>query len=188
MLTSIEICNAALGAIGENPIASFADPDRVSRAASMIFEPARQLVNMSVWWAFAMRRSAGLARLVDAPATDWAYAYELPADCLRIYEVGNTWDEYAVEGRAILTNATSVKLRYLADLTDTTVWHPRARFALRDLVAAELAGTVKRSMSMRSDLTVLAMQTLQMAAESDACEADPQRIETTGGFETARWV
>ncbi len=187
MYTPIDICNEALGAIGETPIASFNIAGRVENACARLYEPTRKLVNGLAWWAFAMRRVASLAREAGAPATEHLYAYAMPADCLRLYEVGVAGESYAVEGRSILTNATVVTLRYIADVPDLTRWHPMARYVLRDWMASELAGPVKRSMELRAALQSGAFEMLRMAASSDACEAEPQTIGTDGTFEAARW-
>lgn len=81
-------------------------------------------------WKFAKKR-ANAAINVTAPLFDYTDAYDLPADCLRLLSVNGERIEdqeldYDMEGGKVQLNnsaAATLPIRYVADITDTTLWH-----------------------------------------------------------------
>lgn len=81
-------------------------------------------------WKFAKKR-ANAARNVTAPLFDYTDTYDLPADCLRLLSVNGSRIEdqemdYDMEGGKVQLNntaATTLPIRYVADITDVTLWH-----------------------------------------------------------------
>lgn len=85
MASEVDICNLALGHIGdEASVAAINPPDSSAQAehCARFYPIARDRLLAGHAWSFATKRIA-LAELStdELPAT-WAYAYSLPADCV----------------------------------------------------------------------------------------------------------
>ncbi|MFX5415670.1 hypothetical protein ABTD17_18260, partial [Acinetobacter baumannii] len=83
-------------------------------------------------WSFAIA-STSLGRLADPSGGRYGAAYNLPADLLRIIEFNQGWvvynmgvlsdgsnTPYAIEGRTLLTNDQTARIRYIRDLSENT--------------------------------------------------------------------
>lgn len=174
--TETEICNLALGHLGEAPIASLAEDTAAGRACALYYEQTRDAVLRSHRWNFAAARVAIDAE-DEAPAFGWAKAYALPEDCLRVLEVNGSeagdWisDEFAVEGRMILTDATTLNLVYVAKVEDVTLFDPLFVEALAIKLAIALSETIRGTTGKAADLaTMYEQKTAPLARRVDANE------------------
>lgn len=187
-ITQTEIANLALLKLGKNPITTI--EDKSDHHASIIKQTWPLLRDSELRnhaWLFAISR-ASLPALAEAPAFGFNFAYQLPADYLRLVSVnGETMpydpsvyspDAYVcwqVEGRKILTNFDApIQVRYLRREEDTSLWDASfiELFACR--IAAELTMKVNGSASDRQ----LAWQEYDMARKAayknNAIEMDTQ--------------
>ena len=112
MVTSpTDICNLALGHLGEARITSLEEDSVAARACALHYVNVRDEVLRSHRWNFAQDRKV-LAALQDPPEFGWSRQYQLPLNCLRVLEVNGSeagdvlGSEYIVEGRRILTNSS----------------------------------------------------------------------------------
>ena len=78
-LNSIELCSSALIKLGADSISSFEDGTAEARVAARLYPLVRDAMLCAHPWSFATKK-AELARLAGPPATDFAYAYQLPND------------------------------------------------------------------------------------------------------------
>tara|TARA_R110000787_G_scaffold147516_2_gene261290 strand:- start:4018 stop:4689 length:672 start_codon:yes stop_codon:yes gene_type:complete len=88
MATEVDICNLALGHLGDNAtIASLKPPEGSAQAehAARFYPISRDTLLESHSWNFATRRSTPAA--VANPIAQWKYAYALPNDCMDIIGV-----------------------------------------------------------------------------------------------------
>lgn len=145
----VQICNLALGRIGENRIMSLDDPSQPARACKLFYGPTRDEVLRAHPWAFAKKR-ATLSKLSESPAFGWGNAFALPSDCLRPLRV-NEWESYeaddnwVLEGGHILTDDDAVELLYVAQVEDSTLFDPLFIKALSVQLAAMLVTTLTGS-------------------------------------------
>ena len=131
MAGQIEIVNRALFKLGALPLASMGDNNKQARIMSGLWETVRRAELRRHFWSFALRRAL-LPALSSTPAWGYARAYQLPADFLRIVQVGelslspsaadyrNADDSpYAIEGATLLCDeAAPLRIRYIADVPD----------------------------------------------------------------------
>lgn len=86
-LSPIALCSRALLKLGARPIQSFYDERIEADLALALFEPLRDAMLSAYPWRFAVTQAA-LPRLSDAPLSDYRFAFQIPADCLRVLSVG----------------------------------------------------------------------------------------------------
>ncbi len=91
--------------------------------------------------------SGGLVGL--APAFDFGYMQALPSDCLRVLMVSQGDDLWKVEGRYVLTDSSSIQLKYLKDETDYAKWDAMAYEALALYLAWEVCFALTQNQALR---------------------------------------
>jgi hypothetical protein len=158
MASVIQVANRALTKLGSARITSLADDVKAARSISSCFEDLRDDELRAHRWQFAMKRTS-LAALSDAPAFGYKYQYALPSDFLRIDMVDDRFPaaimdnyidaeylEWTLEGNVILTDiGAPLKLRYIAQITDPTLWDENFREALASRIAMEIAEDLTQS-------------------------------------------
>lgn len=118
MASKVQIANFALQAIGEEAIASLSDDSERARAVNRIFAQELRAELRAHPWNCAIKR-VRLAALADAPAFEYSYQYQLPADCVRPLIKRNDLPDYKIEGRKLLTNVSGpLDFRYVYEITD----------------------------------------------------------------------
>ncbi len=125
MASYVQVANMAAIKIGTEARITAPDDDRpVARVLAAAWDIQRRAAIRDGSWNFAMARAA-LPALADAPTFGWSAAFALPADFVRLIELGpeRSRDAYQIEGRQILA-ATSgpLELRYLRDVTEAGLW------------------------------------------------------------------
>lgn len=178
MATQVDICNIALSSLGDQRIVSLADNNERARLCSARYEDVRDAVLRSYPWNCAITRTE-LVRNVDPPAWGFAFSYALPNDCLRVIDVESYQEPYEVEGRNILTDASTVKLLYLAKVTDTTKYDSLLVQAIGTRLAMEIAEPLTGRRDLRQDMTAKYQAVLAEARSVDSAERSlPRTIES----------
>lgn len=155
MASEVDICNLALARLGDNATVASIDPPEGSAQAehcARFYAIARDSLLEMHAWKFATRR-VQLAQL-SAESWNWSFAYAGPNDSLKLLAVlpvsadsDADTQEYETETDSsgnpiILTNQEAASLRYVANVTDTTVFSPLFVDSLAWLLASYLAGPV----------------------------------------------
>lgn len=100
MASDVDIANLALSRLGDAATVASLDPPEGSAQAGHCarwFPMVREMLLEMHAWGFATVR-ASLAPLATNPATTWAYAYVVPADCVKPWAVlgPDAPDDYSV--------------------------------------------------------------------------------------------
>lgn len=115
-LSAIALCSRALLKLGTNSIASFDEGTTEAEVAANLYPPTRDALLSSHPWSFATAQVT-LPRLAAEPVADYAYAYQLPADFLRVLSAGiggrGRGIEYRIAERRLHANTTAVTLTYI---------------------------------------------------------------------------
>jgi hypothetical protein len=182
-MTKTEIINVALSRLGESPIQSPEDGSAAANAANIVYDIARRAALRDYPWSFAVRE-ADLPRL-EQGGYFYEYAYELPSDCIRVVELlGNP--EYETSGRSLLTNAADIKLRYVADVSDTGLFDSKFTEALTYKLASELALSIKGSPELMASYN---NAYLSLAKDGGAKSAQESRKELSDNpYVDARYI
>ncbi|POP42152.1 hypothetical protein CHU32_21120 [Superficieibacter electus] len=162
MASVIEICNRALGNLGNNrSINSLEEASKEAGQCSLYYESMRDAVLADFDWNFATKRVA----LADTnnPPPDWQYAYTYPTDCLRIIEIPtagipNPASRMRVEyfvgadfdgtGKLIYTNEAQAWLKYVARITDVNMFDS----IFQEALTWKLAASINMSLTGNADL------------------------------------
>lgn len=155
MASEVDICNLALARLGDNATVASIDPPEGSAQAehcARFYPVARDSLLEMHAWKFATRRVL-LAQLTT-DTWNWTFAYAEPTGVLKLLAVlpasaasDADTQEYEAETDGngtpiILTDQEGASLRYVAHVTDTTVFSPLFVDALAWLLASYLAGPV----------------------------------------------
>ena len=144
-LTETSICNRALGKIGSLRITGNVETEDSIQAIQCRFhyEATRDSLEQSYPWRFTSDRET-LTVSADTPDFEWDYQFPLPDDFLAmrsIYE-DRFSDEnirnYALEGTMLLTNESTMEIRYVKKVTDVSKFDPLFTKVLVLLLADEL--------------------------------------------------
>lgn len=167
--TATEIANYSLAVLGAKRISDITDDTiKSARIMNLHYAQARQEVIRAGKWNFAIQRKT-LSQHADAPEYGYAYQYSLPADFMRLDRVNEVsiWDTqrsdwFEIEngldsgdnsiGPVLLTNATNIRIRYVADITDTQRFDPLFTQALTVLLAAKGARAITGSERKEQEL------------------------------------
>lgn len=145
-VSQTSIANRALQILGATRLTDIDEDTKNARAMRENWDAARDAEIRRHVWNFAVTR-VELSALVDTPVFGYTTLYQLPADCLRVLQVGD-WivgdspdlssgqAEYQIEAGKIATDAPApLKLRYLARIEDVTKYD----HSFNDVLAARLA-------------------------------------------------
>lgn len=199
MAVITDVINKALTKIGATAINSPTDVSPSARAASMVFAGVAQAELRKHAWSFAMGR-ASLPALAAAPAWGYAYAVELPSDCLRLVYVEGVTDydlsdailgsgkpAYVIEGSQLLTdNLPPLKVRYVRDLSgDTSNWDACFVDVFACALAMEVAPILTKSLAVVKSVQGLYAAALMAAKRANAIEL-PQSSPAAGSWGSTR--
>lgn len=189
-ISNVAIANRALSKLGVNRITSFADDSKPARAIAACFDIVRDAELRRRKWKFSLARNE-LAALADEPAFGYAYQYQLPSDCLRVWSVGEVAPgavigeyhtsldapEWQIEGRVILTDyGAPVKIRYTRRVEDPAQFDAAFVEALASRLAMEcadeLTGMVSRYEKASGDYRLA----ISEAVRANAIESAPEQF------------
>lgn len=183
MASQVELANRALTKIGEARIMSLDDDIEAARVVASLFSVVRDAELRAHNWNFSIRRDA-LAALSTVPAWGYYYQYQLPADCLRVIQVGEylpppsmsnyrmtSESEWQIEGGKVLTNlGAPLKIRYVSRVEDTGAWDALFVEAFACRLAVELCERITQSNTKRDAAWGEYEKALNSAVRSDAIE------------------
>lgn len=195
----IELINAALVSIGQEPIVSLETNEDISATVvavkSLVYIVKRELLRSNDW--NCARVTTRLARLKHDVPRGWKYSYVIPEEpeCLRIVQIsidgGETYidlDEYYnrnngpkeslfdVDGKVLVCNAEDVYIKYIADI-DAARFDSTLASAFVAQLAAELSYTLPASVSLAEYKQKDARKKLRQARSLNALERNVLRPE-----------
>ena len=117
MTSKVEIVNRSLDKLGADTIVDLTQDSENARVMNRQYNIVLRALLRSFNWNCAITRII-LAPMAVAPAFDFSYQFQLPADCLRPLFPFDVTD-WIVENKKILTNdGNSINLRYIRMLDD----------------------------------------------------------------------
>lgn len=151
MASKVQICNMALSRLGARSIVSLDEGTNEANLCSTLFDDIAERVMVQGSWTTTIKR-VGLALTTDTPSFGYAFSFQLPVDpkCLKVLNVNDTnaATDYRIEGDRLLCNDSSVKIRYIGKLTNTSDYGPLLTEAIELLLASYLAYPLTGNASM----------------------------------------
>ena len=169
MASVVEICNSALNQLGASTILSLTENSKNGRLCNSRYETVKDSVLRAHPWNSAIKRQTLAA---DTVTPDWGFEkqYTLPSDCLRVLTIQNYESNYKIEGRKILTNDTSVKLVYVARITDPNEMDVLLRETISAALASDIAYAVTANATLQQRMAEKYQLKLSEARHADAAE------------------
>ena len=122
---------------------SLTDNTTEAKLCNTLFDElaARAMIQGS--WTTTIRR-ASLARTTNTPTYEYTYEYQLPVSpkCLKVITINESKagdSDYKIEDDKLLTDDSSVKIKYIAQLTDTADYGVLLTEVIEILLASYLA-------------------------------------------------
>lgn len=133
----------ALSRLGASTITSLTDGTTEAKLCNTFFDDIAKRVMMQGSWSSTIKR-VSLARTTTTPAFGYTYSFQLPVDpkCLKVLNVNEDeqgYVDYRIEGDKLLTDESEIKIRYVAELTDTEDYEVGLTEAIEMLLASYLA-------------------------------------------------
>lgn len=177
-ITKVNICNQALIFLGEKTIISLDDNTRQGELCSVFFDNTRDTMLRQHPWNFAIKRKALTLDTVSPVDDEWDNQFILPADHLRSLQTYPLGAPYTQEGNRLLTNESTITLKYIYSNTDYASWSPD--FA--QLVAARMAVQLAHTVTNKNSFVTQAMQWYKeaerMAKGIESQEGSPVTINS----------
>lgn len=172
-----KICNRAIQKVGGARILDITDDSKAGRACNACYDSVRQSELRKHYWRFAIKR-ATLAPVAGFTSEDYAYAFQLPSDCLRIIKPRDPYLDWQLEGRRILTSQTNaLALRYVGDITDPTLFDANFSEMLSMKVGEEICEELTQSNSKIAKLSDDYKRAFSEAKQMNAFETIPVEPE-----------
>ena len=169
MASTVDICNGALNQLGATTILSLTEDSKNARLCNSRYTQVRDGVFRSHPWNCLQKR-VELAADTTAPAWGFTSAYTLPADCLRLLKILDYDSNYKVEGRKILSNASSMKILYIGRITDPNEYDELLRETLSASLAADIAFAITSNNTTATNMYNLFQDKLKDARFVDSTE------------------
>lgn len=186
MATSpVEICNSALARVGSERITSLSDDNPRARMLNEQYDKVRKSILRAHPWNFAKRR-VELAAITTEPEFGWDYYFQLPDDCLRVLVIDDEEAPWAVEGRYLACDNSTVEILYISDVSDTQQFDPHFDEALAAQIAANISYFLTQSVTLRQDLMREAKELLATARSFNGQEGSPVSVDA-GVFRNVRF-
>ena len=166
--------NDALTHLGANRIVSLTDGSTESAVMNQIYDGVLDSVMRAYPWNCLITRTQ-LAASTTTPAFQFDYQYPLPTDpyCIRVLEMEETRadDLWKIEGRNLLTDASTCKIRYLGRPDDVGNIDGLLAAAISARLAADSAYTLVQSNALMQSMWALYQQKMEEARIVDQVES-----------------
>ncbi|MDT0215865.1 hypothetical protein Q9R35_00880 [Alcaligenes sp. AB3] len=177
-VSKVAIANRALTKLGAARIIALDDDSQASNTLDSMFDTVRDAELRASLWHFSKARAV-LPRLSEAPAFGYSSQFQLPADCLRLIQVGSrpaqrnpTLDGwYSIEGgRLLVDDPGPLRLRYVKRIEDPTLFDALFVEVLACRLAAESCETLTQSNTKKQAAWSEYEQALSVARRANAIE------------------
>lgn len=184
MASQVQIANRALTKLGQARVISLDDDVKAASTINSMYDTVLDAELREHVWNFAKAR-VQLPALAGKPVFGFERQFQLPADWLRLLQVGDTHiharrcydDLYSIEGRALLTNlGAPLRIRYIKRVTDPNVYDALFIEVLACRLAVEACEDLTQSATKFQQVGTLYERALRAAIRANAVERPTQAI------------
>ena len=169
MASVVQICNSALNQLGASSIIALTDNSKNARLCNERYTTVRDAVFRSHPWNCLIKRIQ-LAQDTTNPAWGFSYQFTLPSDCLRVLNLDAYNSDFKVEGRKVLCNESTIKLVYVAQITDPNQMDVLLRETISAGIAADIAYAITANLQVSKLMNDKYQFKLSEARHADAGE------------------
>ena len=205
-ISETSICNLALTRLGHMQITSLTEGTKASDLCTLHYDLSRDALLRAHPWNFAISRVT-LAQDATTPNHEFDYRHTLPVDCLKV--IRTDWEAdgftstavygfpglngyagavvpYRIEGRYLLTNEDTVKIEYIASITDPTQFDVLFVDLLAQRLAAEICIALTDNQSAAKTMWEIYDRKIVEARLMDATEGTPREVVDLSPWISAR--
>jgi hypothetical protein len=175
-MTNIQICNAAMAALGHDQeitsLDTAVDTSAEAVKCAAFYDLARETTLRARPWSFAMREEPAYGEQ-ELTTGAWLYSYDRPGECLRIVDVVDTIGKHVkfeLREEVLLTARAVSTLTYVANVTDTTAFDALFTQALTYKLASMLAAPLTGKPALARQVQEMYTLALAEAGQVDATE------------------
>lgn len=130
---------------------------------------------------FSVKDTSGLNDIYDL-----SNRFELPSDFLKLIDIHQRGIAYKVQGNELLCPLTEVKIRYIKQVTDVTLFEPLFVEALACRIGSELALHLVDSDSRKQLLEAIYDKQLRTARFNDSLQGSPDDLPDGNWLDSRR--
>lgn len=173
MADKVEIVNKGLILAGETKINALTEENKKARTANIIWNSILdEVLSAGPVWNFAIKRVA-LGLESSAPLYEWDNQFTKPSDCLRLVRSEED-EEYAEEDGLILSNQSTLNIKYLFRQEDTSKFSPGFVNCLSTRLSVDFALQISQNPELAETLHQLYQLRLGRAGSQDAKADTPE--------------
>lgn len=176
--TEVSICNSALIKLGADQITSLSDESKEAVLCNAQYAKIRDMLLYSHPWNFATTR-VELTTNANESAWGGLNEFELPADYLRVIDLDfqNYPDyEWYVEGGLLYVSADTVNIKYIAQVTDPTLFSAGFVELLAMALANEISYALTQSATIKQGIQAEYARMLADMRSFDSQEGTALRV------------
>lgn len=199
MTSKTDICNMGLDLLGNyDGISDIDTPiNDQEKVFSLWYDTCRQFVLKLMMPNFALGRDI-VAQMDTVPAFGYAYNYQYPSNCLKVFGIGSVKDKannFAVETdendeECILVDdnyPTGMPVRFIKDITDANKFTPEFKITLAKYLAAYTCLAITQDAEKAEKLMSQLPALMSLSSGMNAQENPPIRINNSK-YKAARRV
>lgn len=180
-MTEVEICSAALAALGTTGIASLDDDSTEARACKAYYALVRDKVLEDRIWSFAKKQYV-LTPDATAPLFGFTKRFLVPSEVVRVHRVDEGSGEYRMQwdlqGRYILTDESTIYVTAVRKEDDTSLYSPGFTMCVALRLAVALAVPLKENRQLKADLWDEYKFELGEAAGVDGAQGKSEKVRS----------
>lgn len=191
--SDVDIANAALAALGEDPVlASFNPPaNKTQRVVNAVYHKAKRkfLTLQAAGWHFARHRQALSRETTHDPLFGYTYSFAMPTTppLIRPLQTDVDGEDYRIVGQHLYSHRSTCELEYVADVV-VGLFSPEAQEAFVTYLAARMAYPLTKKRTIMESLR----EQFEKIDLPDAVLADAQaepgaEVADDAGLVSGRW-
>nr|DAO60181.1 MAG TPA: tail tubular protein [Caudoviricetes sp.] len=186
MSSVVSLCNRALMKIGDTmSVTSLDDDSKAARICKVAYPGVRDQLLQSYPWRFALKLYE-LAPLADRPAYGYTRAFQMPGECLSVWQAEDERLDYEVVGREIHADTDIFRFKGIRRIEDPGMFDPMFAEALALSLAAEIALPLTGDLNMKTLLFQEVSLFVKAARRASAIEAARATWRISPDWVTAR--
>lgn len=157
---------------------AFTDKTKAGNICRDIYTQVLDEVSRAHNWNCAVAR-AELAENATAPAFEWAHSFALPDNpkCLRVIEMENPESIFKVEGRNLLTDEATCKIKFIKRVTNPQELDPLFVKVFYLELAVAMAYNLTETNTVKQGLVDEVKAAWIEARSMDSLEGDPDPVQ-----------